>query len=317
MSPSSGWKAAALGAALVTVAAPIRAQLNLGVHAGAVRYEQLPGTGSFVLNPELTLPGVRRLFSLSASATTASDGSRSIEGGATLWGATPAVAEHLQLDGMLQGSYTNPRGDSTSYSLLGFAEAAFTGDDYGFALGGGAVRGVITGQPAVNGLRASVRGWRDVGPVSLALSVQPTVLSARIWFTDVTANAEVDPGRSEIAGTLLLRQSPGTGLDLGGEASFAYHVTARLAFAASAGRYLRDPFQGLPQGFHVNVGVVLTLWRPRAAESEGVGKADLTDLELKALGINPHGFGRSAIRVNPATLKKLSGSSGGGRGHKL
>jgi hypothetical protein len=306
-----------VSAGCAVIAAPVRAQLTLGATAGAVRYEQAPGTNSFTVNPEFTLPGVRRLFNVSASGATASDGSRSLAGGATLWGATPALAEHLQLDGMLQGAYTNPRGDSTSYSLLGFAEAAFTGDDYGFAAGGGALRGVITGQPAVNALRASVRGWHDVGPVSLSLSVQPTVLSTKVWFTDATLNVEADPGRSEISATALLRQSPGTGLDLGGEASYTYHLMPRVALAASAGRYLRDPFQGLPQGFHVNAGAVLTLWRPRAAESEGVGKADLTDLELKALGINRHGLGNSAIRVNPATSKKLSGGNGKGRGHKL
>jgi hypothetical protein len=307
----------AVSAACGLAATPAHAQLSLGANAGAVRYEQVPGTSSFAINPELTLPGVRRLFSVAASATTASDGSRSLEGGATLWGATPALAEHVQLDGMLQGAYTSPRGDSTSYSLLGFVEGAFTGDDGGLAVGGGVLRGVIAGQPSLNALRASVRAWRDVGPVSLSLAVQPTVLSTRVWFTDATVNAEVDPGRSEISATALLRQSPSTGLDLGGEGSYTYHITRRVALAVSAGRYLRDPFQGLPQGFHVNIGAVVTLWRPRAADSEGVGKADLTDLELKALGISSRGLGNSGVRVNPATSKKAAGGSGNGRGHKL
>jgi len=301
-----------LGIALV--AAPVRAQLTLGATAGDVAYEQVAGTSSFAFNPELTLPGVRRLFNLTASATTASDGSRSLEGGATLWGATAPVAEHLQADGMLQGAYTSPRGDSASYSLTAFVEAAYTGDDGGFALGGGALRGVITGLAAVNALRAGARGWRDVGVVSFALAVQPTALSNRVWFTDLTLNAEVDPGHAEISGTALLRQSPGTGVDLGGEASFTYHVTRRVALAASAGRYLRDPFQGLPQGLHVNVGAMVTVWRPHAAESEGVGKADLTDLELKALGLG-RGMGNGTVRVNPATSKKLA-ASGKGRGHR-
>jgi len=139
----------AVSAACGLVSAPAQAQLNLGANAGAVRYEQVSGTSSFAINPELTLPGVHRLFKVAASATTGSDGSRSLEGGATVWGATPALAERLQLDGMLQGAYTSPRGDSTSYSLLGFVEGAFTGDDGGLAVGGGVLRGVITGQPAV------------------------------------------------------------------------------------------------------------------------------------------------------------------------
>jgi hypothetical protein len=303
-----------VGAACTVVAVPARAQLILGVKAGAVGYEQVPGTTSFAINPDLTLTGVRRLVDLTASATTASDGSRSLEGGVTLWGATPALAKHLQLDGMLQAAYANPRGDSTSYSLFGFVEGAFTGGDHGLAVGGGVLRGVITGQPAVNALRASVRGWLDAGPVSLSLSVQPTALSTRVWFTDATLDAEVDPGRSEISATALLRQSPGTGLDLGGEALYIYHLTPRVALGASAGRYLRDPFQGLPKGFHVNVGVVLTLWQQRSTEGEGVEQPDLTDLDFKALGINPRGLGQSAIRVTPATSK---GGNGNGRGHKL
>ena len=312
-----GWSLLAVGTGLACAGAPAQAHFNLGATAGAVRYEQVAGTGSFAFSPELALPGVRRLLNLSASATTASDGSRSLEGGATLWGATPPVAGHLQLDGFLQGAYTSPRGDSTSYSLTGFAEGAFTGEDGGFALGGGGLRGVITGEPAVNAVRLSARGWRDLGPVSLSLAVQPTALSTRVWFTDVTANAEVDPGRSEISATVLLRQSPGTGLDLGGEGSYVYHLTPRVALAVSAGRYLRDPFQGLPQGLHVNAGAVFTVWRPRAAESEGVGKADLTDLELKALGLSPHGMGNAPVRVNPATSKRSANAGSNGRGHKL
>jgi hypothetical protein len=135
-----------------------------------------------------------------------------------------------------------------------------------------------------------------------------------VWFTDATLDAEVDPGRSEISATALLRQSPGTGLDLGGEALYIYHLTPRVALGASAGRYLRDPFQGLPKGFHVNVGVVLTLWQQRSTEGEGVEQPDLTDLDFKALGINPRGLGQSAIRVTPATSK---GGNGNGRGHRL
>lgn len=308
-----------LGAAPLLAAAPLHAQFNLGATAGAVRYEQVASTNSIALNPDLTLARPRLLWNLAGSATTASDGSRALEGGTTLWGATPPVAEHLQLDGMLQGSYNSPTGDSSSYSLLGFGEAAFAGDSYGVGIGGGVMRGVITGLSAVNAVRASARAWKSFGPWTVALSVQPTALSTKVWFTDVTGTAEIDPGNKEISGTLLLRQSPGTGLDLGGEGSFAYHITPRVAFQASAGRYLRDPFQGLPQGFHVNIGVVLTVWRPAAPEGEGVGKADLTDVNLKALGINPHGLGNSAIRVNPSTAKKLSGSSGSsfGRGHHL
>jgi len=34
----------------------------------------------------------------------------------------------------------------------------------------------------------------------------------------------------EIAGTTLLRQSPATGLDLGGEDSFTYHLAPRAAW---------------------------------------------------------------------------------------
>jgi len=307
---------ALLAAACAVAAAPLRAQLNLGANAGEVRYEQVGGTGSVGINPDLTLTGTRLLWNVGGTWSTATDGSRSLEGATTLWGATPMVASHVQLDGMLQGAYTSPAGDSTSYSLLGFGEAAFTGDSYGVGIGAGALGAQITGSSAISALRASARGWAEVGDWTLGLSVQPTALSTKVWFTDVTASAEIDPGKMEISGTALLRQSPATGLDLGGEGSFTYHITPRAAFAASAGRYLRDPFQGLPAGYHVNVGVVLTLWQPRAKETEGVGQADLTDVTLKSLGINGHGLGQSALRINPATSKKVSGSSGGGRGHK-
>ncbi len=323
MSRSFRWTSVCVGAAIPCLAAPLQAQFNLGASAGAVRYEQVAGTGSLAVNPDLTLLRTRFLFNVGATAATASDGSRSLEGAGTLWGATPLVASHLQLDGMIQGAYTSPTGDSTSYSVLGFGEAAFTGDSYGVGIGGGVMSGGVTGFGTVNALRASARTWAELGGWTVALAVQPTALSTKVWFTDVTGRAEVDPGNKEIAGTALLRQSPATGLDLGGEASFVLHFTPRVAFVASAGRYLRDPFQGLPGGYHVNAGVVLTLWRPAPQESEGVGQAELTDVTLESLGISPHGFGSSILRTNPATSKKLSGTSTGsgsssfGRGHHL
>ena len=130
-----------LAGVILTSGAPLSAQLNLGATAGAVRYEQVGGTGSLGVNPDLTLTGRRLLWNVGGTATTASDGSRSLEGATTLWGATPMVASHVQLDGMLQGSYTSPTGDSASYSLLGFGEAAFTGENYGVAIGGGVMQG--------------------------------------------------------------------------------------------------------------------------------------------------------------------------------
>ncbi len=302
---------------ILCAAAPLQAQFNIGTNAGAVRYEQVGGTGSVGVNPDLTLTGTRLLWNVGGTWSTASDGSRSLETATTLWGATPMVASHVQLDGMLQGAYTSPTGDSTSYSLLGFGEAAFTGEGYGVGIGGGVLGAQITGSSAISALRASARVWGEVGDWTLGLSVQPTALSTTVWFTDVTASAEIDPGKMEIAGTALLRQSPLSGLDLGGEGSFTYHITPRAAFAATAGRYLRDPFQGLPAGYHINVGVVLTVWQPAARESQGVGQADLTDVTLKSLGISGHGMGQSVLRTNPATSKKLSGTSGSsGRGHK-
>jgi hypothetical protein len=150
---------AVLAGASVCAAAPLNAQLNLGATAGAVRYEQVGGTGSLGINPDLTLTGTRLLWNLGGTATAAGDGSRSLEGATTLWAATPMVAQHVQLDGMAQASYTSPTGDSTSYSLTGFGEAAFTGDDYGIGVGGGAMQGTITGLGSISALRASARAW--------------------------------------------------------------------------------------------------------------------------------------------------------------
>ena len=321
---SASWQrtAVVLGAVVSAVAAPLRAQLVVGATAGAVRYEQLPGTTSLEVNPDLVLKAPRLLFELSGNATTASDGSGSAAGGATLWGATRPVLGHLQLDGTLQGSYTKPASDSSSYSLLGFGEAAWAGEGFGVGVGAGGLRGYIAGQGALDAVRGSLRAWKDIDPVSLSVSIQPTRLSTGTWFTDYTTNAEWDPGSEELSGTALLRQSVVTGLDLGGEVSFTHHFTRRVGFVASAGKYLRDPFQGLPQGFHVNAGVALTLWIPHEQDEEGVGKGELTDLDLKALGLSLHSLGRSGVRVSPASSKKLtstggSGNSTFGRGHRL
>ena len=55
---------AVLAGASLCVAAPLSAQLNLGATAGAVRYEQVGGTGSLGVNPDLTLIGIKVIHDL-------------------------------------------------------------------------------------------------------------------------------------------------------------------------------------------------------------------------------------------------------------
>ncbi len=302
--------------------ATLRAQLAVTANAGVVRYEQASTEQTAALSPEFRLEGSHAAFQLAAELTGGTDGSRIAAGGPSLWLATSPLLRHIQFDAQGSFQYTSPRGDSSSYAALGIGEIALTSDGPGLAFGAGGGTARIAGTSNVTVLKARARGWFDAGPVSVALAAEPTRLEGA-WYTDFSAEFDTETGRLEASLTGRLRQSRTSGTSAGGELETAWHLTPALALLASGGRYLREPFQGLPEGNFVTVGLKFLLWRPHVADHGGVGESALNDVNFGAGGrLLGHGRGTSLLpsRSVPGLTKKSGTTSGtgtgNGRGHK-
>jgi hypothetical protein len=304
------------------LAPALSAQLVVGATAGAVRYDGQSTTSSLALNPEVRYERRGFVLDIGGGYTAGSDGGRAADGGGTVWGSTRPGASHLQLDGLLQASLTHPRVDSSSSALFGLGEFAYALADHGIAAGLGTVQASIQGSPSVSALRTEVRGWYVLpdGDVTLTASVEPTRLAGS-WFTEFAGGAEWTPGAWDISGGLRLRQVPGSGVGLGGAASFSRDVTPRWAVELDAGRYLRDPYQGLPAGYFISLGVRLKLASWKTGTGEGVGAAALGDVGLKAaersFGFASHGnSGTGSGTGSGRTVSPGTNGRGTGNGHK-
>ena len=310
--------------AVAAAPAPAFAQLVLGATVGAVKYDSQSTTSSFALNPEIRVERPRFVLDAGGGYTSGSDGGRVTDGGGTIWGATLPTPSHIQLDGLFQVSLTHPQADSSSSALFGLGEVAWALADRGVAAGIGTVQATIAGTPTVGALRTEVRGWYVVanGDVTLTGSVEPTRLSGA-WFWDYTAGAEWTPGPWDISAGVRLRQLTSSSMTMGGAGSASYDVTPRWSVELDAGRYLRDPYQGLPPGFFISLGVKLKVATWRSGTGEGVGAANLGDVSLKAaersFGFAAHGSAAPGTGAGTGTGRTTSSGTttrGTGNGHR-
>ena len=294
-------------------------QFSVSGNAGAVHYEQAASENSAGLSPEFRLESRHVAFGLAGAVTGGSDGGRVASLGPSLWAATNPIFPHVQLAGQLAAQYTSPHGDSSSYAAMGLGEVAFAGAGRGLAFGLGGGFGKIEGQTGVSAFKARGRGWFDYGPLALTLSAEPTFIAGS-WYADVSLGAWTEFGPIEGTASLQWRQAASSGAAAGGSLELAWHFTDRLAAQISGGRYLRDPFQGLPAGTFLTVGVKVLLWQPAGDDSEGgVGVSPLGDVDygsVSGTAVTRHGGGNNLFhtRIVPAIKK---GNSAGGRGHKI
>jgi hypothetical protein len=312
MGVGRGCGVVAAAALLVT---PLYAQLTVGLAGGTVRYENLATINSVSVNPDMLVIGRYFLFDVTANAITATGSTRFLQGGATFWGATPPFARHVQLTGLLQAQGTKPDGGVGSTALQGFGEVALARPGRGIAVGVGGVRGQLQGQPAVNALRTGARAWMSTGMTTFAVAVEPTRFAGS-WFTDYGARAQTYQGPLILVGGLTLRQGTGLVTSAGLDAFARWQFPGAVAFEASGGHYLRDPYQGLPAGWYVTAGFRLTLWRPPSSLfASNVSLASLSTVNPASQATT--NLGSSGTRTVPGVgSAPTSGSSGNpGRGH--
>lgn len=305
--------------ALALAIAPERlwGQFAVSGNAGTVRNEQASSENSAGLSPEFRLENRHVAFGLAGALTGGADGSRVAMAGPSLWAASNPILPHVFLAGQASAQYTAPRGDSSSYAGMGIGEVALAGEGRGLAFGLGGGFGKITGLAGVGAFKARGRGWFAAGPLALTLSAEPTVIAGS-WYADVSLGAWTEFGPLEGDASLQVRQSRSSGTSAGGSLEIAWHFTDRLAAQVSGGRYLRDPFQGLPAGTFLTLGVKVLLWQPASdTASGGVGQSPLGDVDFSSAGgtaVTSHGGGSALFHVR--NVPTGAGGTGGGRGHK-
>jgi hypothetical protein len=252
--------------ALAPLALSAQRQASVGVGTGFVRY---PGGSSF---SALTVsPAAQQL---SPSTYLGAGGAISaLEGGvwagqarADIWAALPIPASALRpaLSVSIAGS---TRSDGIA---AGSGSALLEGVWNDFAVGAGAVAGVIEGVPGVGALRVRGRGWWQPRstPAQLALTIETTRFLGA-WYTDVVGGVTVDQRR--VVGSLWLsgRMSGTYGSSGAASVALQYFVAPSVALEASGGSYLRDPFQGLPRAGYAT-GAIRIFASPRASMARPV-----------------------------------------------
>ena len=307
--------------AQAAVGVPLHAQLTVALTGGTVRYENVTTNSSMSVSPDLLLTHPYLFFDATANASDGTGGTRVIQGGSTLWGATPPLGRFLQFTGLVQAQGTKPEGDVWSSAGQAFGEIAFARPGRGVAVGAGGARGQLQGQPAVTALRTGARAWTTAGPAWVALSVQPTRMSdtsGGAWFTDVGGRVQLMRGAWILVGDGTVRQGTGLTTSAGMDAAAFWRSPRGYSFEASGGRYLRDPYQALPAGWYLTAGVRLTLWTPRS----GGLRSNVSQATLSTVGVGSQagaGFqGSSSTRSVPGVTKPTAsgGSTNTGRGHR-
>ncbi len=293
------------------LATPARAQIYLGATGGAVHYDSQSTTSSFEFNPEIRFERPRFVFDLGGGYTAGSDGEREGTGGGTLWLASRPSPAHFQVDGLFQGSTTQPQAEAASSALFGLGELAYVPGQRGVAAGVGAIQGSIAGTPGVTALRTELRGWfaQPDNDLTFTGSIEPTEMSSA-WFTEFAAGAEWSPGPWDISGNLRLR-APSSTTSLGGAASVARDLSDHITMELDVGRYLSDPYQGLPPGNFASLGIKIKLANLRAQTGEGVSAAELGDVTLRAAA-SSFGFGRTGVKATGRSSTSLPSSASGG-----
>ena len=291
-------------AGLMLTPSGLCAQLSIGASGGRISYDGIPTSTTFAVSPELRIERPRFMFDLNGTAATASDGSRDLSGGPALWAATRPFLGHLQLDADAIAEFSDFRDNPGSSALLGLAELAYATPVFGLAAGAGAGNGSISGLTSVTSLRTRARGWLSTGNLLVSAAVEPTRMEGA-WFTDYTGHVGFTLGPVDAAAGGRLRRSDGT-TSTAAEGDLSIHLNDRLSLEGSGGSYLRDPYQGLPAGRFVTLGLSVQLWAPKGGGAAGAA-ANADDLAEAGL------FETAVQAGSPgsvkATVPRLPGSS--------
>jgi hypothetical protein len=234
-------------------------QASLGVGIGVVRHDNGSSFSAFTLSPAvqrltpLLYAGATGGIALLDSSVWASQGRMD------LWAARPlTTATKVALNVALGASTRSDGIAAGSGAALAEIVWAPPGAHGGGAIAGGAVTGVIQHVLPVTALRLRARTWWQPAqfPAQLSFTGEATRFLGA-WYQELVAGASIERPRVTASLWLSARFS-GTYGSTGAISALAqYFVAPRVAIEASAGNYLRDPFQGLPRAGFGSIGIRL------------------------------------------------------------
>ena len=227
-------------------------QASVGLGAGVVRYAGGSSFSTLSLSPAVQFSTVSTFVGASGAVSLLEGGVWASQGRGDFWAALPWRAGHTRfaLSSTLAASDRTDGSASASASLV---PEAVTNH---FALGAGFISGVIRHEPGVGALRIRGRAWWQLptSPTQLSFATEATHLLG-IWYADVIGGLSFDGARTVGSVWLTARFNEAYRPTGAASAAVQYFVSPSIAIEASAGNYLRDPFQGLPRAGFVSGGV--------------------------------------------------------------
>lgn len=225
---------------------------SVGLGAGVVRYAGGSSFSTLSLSPAVQFSTVATFVGASGSVSLLEGGVWAGQGRGDFWGALPWRVQQTRfaVSSVLAAS---SRSDGVASASASVVPEAVTNH---FALGAGFITGVIEHEPGVGALRLRGRSWWQLqtSPTQLSLTTEATHLLG-IWYADVTGGLTYDGARTVGSIWLTMRFNQAYKSTGAASAAVQYFVTRSIAVEASAGNYLRDPFQGLPSAGFVSGGV--------------------------------------------------------------
>lgn len=277
-----------------------------------------PGGASFSsasFSPALQYARPAFAAGVSGSFASLPDAAWSSQGRGDVWVASPPVAAQWRLAGEVGFGGTS-RGDGNwSGAAQALAEVLLSRPQWGLGVGAGPSAGWINDRSSVTALHTRARAWwrRGVGPwqTDWSLSLEPTHFLGA-WFTDAALGVTLE--RGSLIGSLwsLARISGHYGTTGAGSASLQLFLSPHVALEASAGSYLRDPYQGLPRAGFVTLGVRLhgadrdrpgPRWSPLVPEPRG----DSLVVRFRFRGVRSVAMAGDWNEWHPVPLRELTG----------
>ena len=241
--------------ATLPVALHAQTQASLGAGVGTVRYAGGSSFGAATISPAVQRLAPSFYVGAGGSLSLLKDGVWAGQGRVDLWAAFPQDRPTGVRFAVSANLATSTRSDGVAAGVAtAIGEVMWTAGRGGAAVGAGPATGVIEGEPGIGAPHLRARGWWVTGPAQLSLTVEP-VRFAGAWYTDVVGGATMDRGRVIASLWASARISDAYGSKGAASAALQYFVSPSIAVEASAGSYLSDPFQGLPQAGFFSAGV--------------------------------------------------------------
>ncbi len=263
-------------------AAPVASQTDasVGFGVGTVRYAGGSSFSSAALSPAVRYASPSFVADFSGSVASLPEAVWSSQGRADLWAATAPLAHGVRLgaEGIVAGTTRTDSGWTAA--AHGLAEVLWSAPEWGIGVGAGPSAG-WSPDTSVAALHTRARlWWRPGGATNWQLSLEPTRFQGA-WFTDATAGVTVERGSAIVSLSASVRHPSDYGSDPVGSAFLQFSVSPSVSLELGGGKYLSDPYQGLPPARFLTLGVRLhgaprprqdapaAKWTPLVPEARG------------------------------------------------